>query len=106
MKFYKSVTKGLKLKVRKFWGLVPAFVEVTKGKLVGGRGAFSPSPILNKVNVVERTNIPKFSKGHDIVNPLRFLESFFDNALVNMIVGYNNLYRHREKAGIIFEITN
>ena len=31
--------KGLKLKFRKFFGLIPAFVEVTGEKLVGG--AFS-----------------------------------------------------------------
>ena len=36
LKFYTSVAKGLKLKVRKFWGLTPAFVEVTGKKLVGG----------------------------------------------------------------------
>ena len=36
LKFYTSVAKGLKLKVRKFWGLIPTFVEVTGGKLVGG----------------------------------------------------------------------
>ena len=29
LKFYTSVAKGLKLKVRKFWGLIPTFVEVT-----------------------------------------------------------------------------
>ena len=29
-----SVAKGLKLKVRKFWGLIPTFVEVTEKKLV------------------------------------------------------------------------
>ena len=28
LKFYPSVTKGLKLKVRKFWRLYPTFVEV------------------------------------------------------------------------------
>ena len=36
LKFYTSVAKGLKLKVRKIWGLIPTFVEVTKGKLVEG----------------------------------------------------------------------
>ena len=36
MKFYTSVAKGLKLKVRKFWGLIPTFVEVTGKILVGG----------------------------------------------------------------------
>ena len=45
-KFYTSVAKGLKLKVRKFWGLIRKFVEVTEETLVGG--AFLP-PILNRV---------------------------------------------------------
>ena len=31
-----DVKKGLKLKVRRFLGLIPTFVEVTEGKLVGG----------------------------------------------------------------------
>ena len=48
LRFYISVAKGLKLKVRKFWGLILTFVEVTGEKLVGGRGAFLP-PILNRV---------------------------------------------------------
>ena len=41
LKFYKSVANGLKLKVRKFWGLVHTFVKVTREKLVGG-GLFGP----------------------------------------------------------------
>ena len=36
LKFYTSVTKGLKLKVRKFQVSVLTFVEVTGEKLVGG----------------------------------------------------------------------
>ena len=47
LKFYTSLSKGLKLKVRKFWGLIPTFVEVTGKKLVGG--LIGP-PILNTVN--------------------------------------------------------
>ena len=39
--FYTSVEKGLKLKVRQFYGLVSTFVEV-------GRGSFPP--ILDRVN--------------------------------------------------------
>ena len=38
LKFYTSVAKGLKLKVRKRLGLIPTFVEVTEKKLVGGGG--------------------------------------------------------------------
>ena len=43
LNFYTSVVKRLELKVRKFWGLIPTFVEVTGEKLVvgGGRG-FAP----------------------------------------------------------------
>ena len=36
LKFYTSVAKGLKLKVRKFWRLIPTFVKVTGEKLVEG----------------------------------------------------------------------
>ena len=35
LKFYTSVAKGLKLKVRKFLGLISTFVEVAGEKLVG-----------------------------------------------------------------------
>ena len=47
LKLYTNVTKWLKLKVRKFLGLIPSFVEVTGEKLVGF--FFLPSPILNRV---------------------------------------------------------
>ena len=36
LKFYISMAKGLKLKVRKFLGLTSTFAEVTWEKLVGG----------------------------------------------------------------------
>ena len=39
---YTSVAKGLRLKDRKFWELIPTFVEVTGEKLVG-EVAFRPS---------------------------------------------------------------
>ena len=35
LKFYTSVAKGLKLKVRKFWGLIPKFVEVSGESWIG-----------------------------------------------------------------------
>ena len=52
MKFYTSVAKGLKLKVRNFCWFIPLFVEVTGEKLV--KGTFLPLPpqhkhILNRV---------------------------------------------------------
>ena len=36
LKFYTNVGKGFKIKVRKSCRLIPAFVEVTREKLVGG----------------------------------------------------------------------
>ena len=42
LKFYTSVAKVLKLKVRKFWGPIPIIVEVKEEKLV--RGPFCPPP--------------------------------------------------------------
>ena len=56
--------------------------------------------------MAKQVNIPKFSKLDDIVTPLRVSELFFDNVLVDIIVGYTKLYSHREKADISFEITN
>ena len=43
LKFYISMAKGLKLKARKFWSLVPTFAEVTEEKLVGGP-FYTPRP--------------------------------------------------------------
>ena len=34
------------------------------------------------------------------------MQLFFDDVLVNMIVGYTRLYSHRGKAGIGFDSTN
>ena len=36
LKFYNNVAKGLKLKFRKFLGLIPTFIEVTGEKQAGG----------------------------------------------------------------------
>ena len=63
MKFYTSLSKELKLKVREFWGLIPTF-EVTGEKLVGG-GLFAP-PILNRVNDTHRGNTLTKSMNMDI----------------------------------------
>ena len=44
LKFWNSEAKALKLKVRKFWGIIPTYVEITGKKLVGG--LFAPSPFV------------------------------------------------------------
>ena len=56
------------------------------------------------INVASK--LPKFSKLDDIVTSLRHHKLFFDDLVVETIVGYTNLYSHGEKAGISFEITN
>ena len=50
LKFYISVAKGLKLKVKNFYGIIPTFVEVTVEKLV--EGPFLPLCILNRVKKI------------------------------------------------------
>ena len=47
--FYTSVAKDLKLKVRKYWGLILTFLEVTWEKLVGG--LFASRPLILRRNV-------------------------------------------------------
>ena len=58
LKFCTSVIKGLKIKVRKFWELIRTFVEFTGQKLVGGPFCPSPtpSPILNRVNIIRHNS--------------------------------------------------
>ena len=57
LKFYTSVVNGLKLKAKKFCGLVPTFAEVTGEKLVGG-GLFAPPlPLLNRVKMLINWNL-------------------------------------------------
>ena len=46
MKLYTTVPQGLKLKFRKFWGLISMLVDVTVEKLVGR--SFLPPSIVNK----------------------------------------------------------
>ena len=41
-----------------------------------------------------------------MVTPLRLFELFFDDVLVDMVVGYIKLYSHREKVDISLKITN
>ena len=69
MKLYTSEAKRLKLKVRKFWGLIPMFVEVTGEKLVGG--AFLP-PILNRVKITVLYG-PVTSHGFHLKNTESFM---------------------------------
>ena len=55
LKFYTSVAKRLKLKVRKFWELTLTFVEVIGEKLVGG-GAGKKAPVMNRVKLPSAGN--------------------------------------------------
>ena len=42
LKFYASVAKGLKLKVKRYWGIIATFVEVTGETMVGGEFCAPP----------------------------------------------------------------
>ena len=53
------------------------------------------------INVVERENISEFSKLDDIVTPFRLLEVFFDDVLVDMIVGYTRFYSNRKNSLVL-----
>ena len=59
LKFYTSVTKGLKLKIRKILGLAPTFVEVTGEKLVEVAFLLSPSLLFILKNVTKRNEKAK-----------------------------------------------
>ena len=54
------------------------------------------------INVVVQANIPDFSELDDIWAPLRLHQLFFDDALVNVIVGYIKFYGYRKKADTKF----
>ena len=88
------MAKGLKLKVRKFWGLTHTFVEVTGEKLVGGgegeRGA-DYLPVLNKVK--------------DTINPL--LLFIFTNIIrcsrLPLSVGYFVYFKFTRVSSIVYQ---
>ena len=51
LKFYTSVAKEFKLKVRTLWGLILTFVEVTWEKLVGWSFCPTPRPLSVPIKV-------------------------------------------------------
>ena len=57
-KFYTSVAKLLKIKVRKILGLIPTFEEVKGKKLVGG--CLFGSPFLSGVKKFKKIHFPKY----------------------------------------------
>ena len=60
-KIYTSVVKELKLKVRKSWGLILRFVEVTEKKLVGEGGILQP-PFPSSVELKGSTCWKRFNQ--------------------------------------------
>ena len=66
LKFYISVAKGFKLKVRKFLGLIPTFLEVTGEKLV----ELPVPPILNRAKAESVVRILQNSQGNNCAAPV------------------------------------
>ena len=58
LKFYTSLAKGLKLKVKRFLGIKFTFVEVAGEKLVGGGGSLSPPPPLYWIGLIVALDFP------------------------------------------------
>ena len=59
LKFNISVAKRLKLKVKKLWGLIPTFAEVTGEKLIEGEGR-GDNP-LSRIGLIYCEAFVKFS---------------------------------------------
>ena len=94
LKFYTSVTIGSKLKVRKFWGLYPTFVEVIEKKLVGG--LFDPLFWIGlsfKHNFLKKTFSPSAIIEWNKLDPsLRKSASYnaFENSILKFIIPFPN----------------
>ena len=79
LKFYTSVAKGLKLKVKRFWDLISTFVGVAAANLVGG--LFARRPNLFKIFIKVRCALSgKISSGKKSFRWGKFLSSnqYFD----------------------------
>ena len=74
LKFYTSVTKGLKLKIRKFLRIIPTFVKVTAEK----RSKKSPKRPLSILNSVKDF----FSKFDQICRKLRICSHLLKKSLM------------------------
>ena len=66
LKFYINVAKGFKLKVRKFLGLIPTFLEVTGEKLV----ELAVPPILNRAKAESVVRTLQNSLGNNCAAPV------------------------------------
>ena len=78
LKFYTSVTKGLKLKIRKILRIIPTFVEVTAEKKVQ-KVAKRPLSILNRVTDF-------FSKFDQICRKLRICLHLLKKSLMENLI--------------------
>ena len=94
-KFYTSVEKVLKLKVRQFWGLIPMFVEVT-GEKTGRKGILHPLPILNRVKLTASTQQLSFSSSC-FFKAAKFWGEFFSEQSLFRRGYFQNSYFSRPK---------
>ena len=94
LKFYTSVTKGLKLKIRKILRIIPTFVEVTAEKKVQ-KVAKRPLSILNRVTDF-------FSKFDQICRKLRICLHLLKKSLMENLICCAVLHKKKWKPADYF----
>ena len=94
MKFDAIVAKESKLKVRKFWGLIPTFVEITGEKLAGGT-LFAPSPTPHMNEVKDKTP-----------NVNNLATTIALTVVENKIPNVSNLFRKTDHNAKVIKIEN
>ena len=86
LKFYTSAAKGLKLKVRKFLGLIPTSVVEKREKLI--KGAFLAPSILNRISCVYCDFFEVLLVEKSMISKIIFLNTVSYNYNVTLLFHY------------------
>ena len=85
------MAKGLKIKVRTFLGLIPAFAEVTEENLAGGRGGFLATPHLNRAKELTNKAISIVYRKTNNLEVSCFFLLFFKTILCKQRFTFNHM---------------
>ena len=86
LKFYTSAAKGLKLKVRKFLGLIPTSIVEKGEKLI--KGAFLAPSILNRISCVYCNFFEVLQVEKSMISKIVFLSIVSYNYNVTLLFHY------------------